>query len=295
MTHTALVLGGHTGLLGQALVRVLTKHGVEVHTLGREDGDLQDMDFLRARIETLAPDYLFNTVGYTQVDKAEEHKAEALLWNRTLPVSLATIVKNSSTHFIHYSTDFVFAGNKGSAYVETDSTKPLSVYGSTKLEGEQALQQMALSNCCIARTSWLFGPGRKNFITTILEACRKRDTISVVHDHTGSPTYTLDLAYWSLLLAQKRCTGIFHAVNAGRASWCELACEAVALTEGPCRVDPIPASQWPQPAQRPAFSVLNTDHLTAAIGLSPRPWPQALRDYIYTEYLPSQKQSKAAT
>ncbi|MEG2173610.1 MAG: dTDP-4-dehydrorhamnose reductase [Desulfovibrionaceae bacterium] len=289
MTSTALVLGGQTGLLGQALVRTLNKHGFSVHTLGRADGDLQDRDFLSSQLAKIAPDFLFNTIAYTQVDKAEQDKAEALLWNRTLPDTLGRLVKESATHLIQFSTDFVFAGNKGSAYVETDATRPLSVYGSSKLAGEQALLQLNLPNCCIIRTAWLFGPGRSNFITTILEACRKRDTISVIHDHMGSPTYSLDLAHWSMLLAQKKIPGIFHAVNNGTASWCELACEAVNLSESHCRVEAIPAAQWPQAAPRPIFSVLNTDKLTQAIGIKPRPWPQALRDYLYSEYLKNNK------
>lgn len=285
MTCSALVLGGQTGLLGQALVRVLSKQRLTVHTLGRQDGDLQNQDFLSEQLEKLQPDIIFNTIGYTQVDNAEEHKAEALLWNRTLPDSLGRLIKDSPTHLVHFSTDFVFAGNKKAPYLETDSPKPMSVYGSSKLEGEQALLQLNLPNCCIVRTAWLFGPGRKNFITTILEACRKRDTISVVHDQTGSPTYTLDLAHWSLLLAKQKASGIFHAANAGTATWCELACEAVTLSERHCRVDPIASSQWPLPAARPSYSVLNTDKLAQTIGIKPRPWPQALREYIYAEYL----------
>lgn len=285
MTCSALVLGGQTGLLGQALVRVLGKHGLCVHTLGREDGDLQNRDFLSAQLEKLQPDMLFNTIAYTQVDKAEEDKAEALLWNRALPDTLGRLVKGTSTHLVHFSTDFVFAGTKRVPYTETDETQPMSVYGNSKLQGEQALQQLDLPNCCIVRSAWLFGPGRKNFITTILDACRKRDNISVVHDQIGSPTYTLDLAHWSLLLAEKKASGLFHAANTGRASWCELACEAVTLSENHCRVDPIPSSQWPQPAPRPAFSVLDTAKLTDTLGITPRPWPQALRDYIFAEYV----------
>lgn len=285
MTSIALVLGGQTGLVGQALVHALTKQGQTVHTLGRENGDILNHDFLRAQLDRIKPDVVYNTVGFTQVDKAEECKAEALLLNRTLPDTLGRLVKNTSTHLVHYSTDFVFAGTKSSPYVETDPTRPMSVYGMTKLEGEQALEQLALGNCCIIRTAWLFGPGRKNFITTIIDACNKKDTISVVHDQTGSPTYTPDLAQWSILLAQKKATGIFHAVNGGRASWCELACEAVGLSERHCRVEAISAAQWPQAATRPAFSVLNTDKLAETIGIRPRPWPQALRDYIYSAHL----------
>lgn len=287
MASIALVLGGRTGLVGQALVRTLTKQGQTVHSLGREDGDMLDHDFLSAQLDRIQPDVVYNTVGFTQVDKAEECKTEAMLLNRTLPNTLGRLIKNTSTHLVHYSTDFVFAGTKSTPYVETDPTKPMSVYGASKLEGEKALEQLELDNCCILRTAWLFGPGRGNFITAILEACRKKDTISVIHDHIGCPTYSLDLAHWSMLLAEKKATGIFHAVNGGRASWCELACEAVTLSERNCRVEAIAAAQWPQAAARPAFSVLNTDKLSEAIGIKPRPWPQALRDYIYTEYLKS--------
>ena len=135
----------------------------------------------------------------------------------------------------------------------------------------------------VLRTAWLFGPGRRNFVQTILDACRRRDVISVVHDQNGSPTYTLDLALWSARLAEAGQTGLWHAANSGRASWCELACEAVALAGSPCRVEPIPGSAWPQKARRPAFSVLNCDKLAQFLGETPRPWPQALRDYLFRE------------
>ncbi len=287
MTAKALILGGRTGLLGQALVRTLNAHDWTAAALGREDGDLHDVDFLKEQLERTAPDVIFNTVGWTQVDAAEDEKDAALRWNRALPDSLARLVKGTSCHLVHYSTDFVFSGAGDRPYTEADTPKPLSVYGASKLAGEQAVLQLAPENSCIVRTAWLFGPGRKNFVSTILEACRRRDTISVVHDQVGSPTYTLDLAHWSLLLAEKRATGIVHAANSGQASWCDLACESVSLAGAPCRVDPIPSSEWPQRAPRPAFSPLDTTHLTALIGLTPRPWPQALRDYLFKEYLPA--------
>ena len=285
MKGKALVLGGRTGLLGQALRRVLTGHQWEVATLGREDGDLLNPDFLESAVNAAAPDLIFNTVAWTQVDAAEDESAAAMQINRALPAHLARLVKGTARHLVHYSTDFVFSGNRRHAYTEEDPTDPSCVYGSTKLAGERAVLETAPANACVLRTAWLFGPGRRNFISAILDACHKRDTITVVHDQIGSPTYSMDLALWSMLLAEKKATGVFHAVNGGRASWCELACEAVSLAEAPCRVDPISSAQWPQKAQRPGFSVLNTARLTATIGLTPRPWPQALRDYLFTEYL----------
>lgn len=285
MKGTALVLGGNTGLLGQALKRVLSAHEWTVITLGREDGDLLDADFLGKVVEDAAPDVIFNTVAWTQVDTAEDESTTAMKWNRALPAQLARLVKDSPCHLVHYSTDFVFSGNHDQPYTEEDCPDPVTAYGKSKLAGEKAVQEIAPNNSCIIRTAWLFGPGRKNFVSTILEACRKRDAVTVVHDQIGSPTYSLDLALWSMLLAEKRTTGIVHAANGGRASWCELACEAVSLSEAPCRVDPITSAQWPQRAKRPAFSVLDTTLLGFIIGQAPRPWPQALRDYLFTDCL----------
>lgn len=283
----ALVFGGRSGLLGQALVHVLRGAAWDVACLGREDGDLLDMGWLSKTVETLAPDVIFNATGWTQVDDAEDHAEAAMRWNRALPANLGRIVKGTSVFLVHYSTDFVFSGNLGRPCTEDDTPDPASVYGQSKLAGEAALADIAPQHSCILRTAWLFGPGRKNFVTTILDACRKRDSIQVVHDQTGSPTYSRDVAQWSMLLATQRATGIFHAVNGGRASWCEFACEAVTLAEAPCRIDPITSAEWPQKAKRPGFSVLATDRLAQTLGVSVRPWPQALREYMYQENLVS--------
>ncbi len=285
MKKRALVLGGRTGLLGQALMRVLISKGWQVESLGRNDGDLLNISFVEKAIDRVRPDFIFNTTAWTQVDNAEDDERDAFIWNRALPAFLAQIVKTRSIHLIHYSTDFVFSGENAQCYSEESSTNPLSVYGRTKLAGERAIMQIAPDNCCILRTAWLFGPGRKNFITTILDACMNNEELSVVHDQIGSPTYSIDLASWSFAVAEKRLTGIYHAVNSGRASWCELACEAISIAESPCRVKPITTAEWPQKAQRPACSVLNTSKLVTALKIPIRPWPQALRDFIFSEYL----------
>ncbi len=285
MKKKALVFGGRTGLLGQALMRTLMSHGWHVEALGRSDGDLLDINFIERTLDRFCPNYIFNTTAWTQVDNAEDNERNAFVWNRALPASLAQIVKSRSLHLIHYSTDFVFPGTHSQCYTEESSTSPSSVYGRTKLAGEQAIMEIAPEYCCVLRTAWLFGPGRKNFISSILDACYANEEISVVHDQIGSPTYSMDLASWSMLAAEKNLTGIFHAVNSGRASWCELACEAISIAEAPCRVNPISSSEWEQKATRPAFSVLDTSKLSEALNINPRPWPQALRDYIFSEYL----------
>ncbi len=285
MKKRAIVFGGRTGLLGQSLMRVLMSNGWHVIPLGRSDGDLLDISFIEKEIDKHQPQYIFNTVAWTQVDEAEEDERSAFVLNRALPAALAQIVKARSMHLIHYSTDFVFSGNSSKCYTEDIPTDPMSVYGLTKRAGEEAVLEIAPDNSCVLRTAWLFGPGRKNFVTTILNACHKNEQLSVVHDQIGSPTYSMDLASWSMKAAELSLTGIYHAVNSGRASWCELACEAVSIAEAPCKIEPITSDQWPQKAVRPPFSVLNATKLSEALNISFRPWPQALREFLYSEYL----------
>ncbi len=291
----ALVLGGATGLLGQALTRVLKAREWEVSTLGRENGNLLDMTFLQAAIADAEADVVFNTVAWTAVDDAEDHKDEACQLNRALPAAIARCLKALGAGFmVQYSTDYIFSGVGENAYKEADLPQPASVYARTKLEGEKAVLEILPDRSCIVRTAWLFGPGRKNFVDTILAACQRRDSINVVYDQTGSPTYSLDLAQWSTALAEKRATGIWHAVNSGQASWCELACESVSLAGASCRVVPIDSAEWPQKARRPAFSALDNSKLAEFLGKPLRPWPQALRDYIFGEYLPAHTNKGAA-
>lgn len=278
----ALVLGGSTGLVGQALVRELAARGWSCSTLGREDGNLFDLDFLTYALGKAAADVVFNTVAWTQVDAAEDNPNEAALINRVFADGLARSMKALPRgHLIHFSTDFVFGKAEHKPLKESDQASPCSVYGSTKLEGEQAVQAALPGRSCIVRTAWIFGPGRKNFVRTILDACKKKDVLNVVDDQVGSPTFTNDLAEWSVSLAEKGATGIWHAVNSGQASWCELACEAISLTQAPCRIMPIKSEQWPQKASRPAWSVLDNSKLAEFLGKKPRPWPNALRDYIF--------------
>ena len=275
----AIVLGGKTGMLGQALMRAGKLRDFEMISLGREDGDVLDLEFLDKQISQINPDFIFNAIAYTGVDKAEEYPSAANLVNKALPENLARIVKGSSCHCIHYSTDFVFNGKSSSAYVETDATDPLSVYGSSKLAGEQVLAK--LDNVAVLRTAWLFGCGRKNFVSTIVKLAHEKPVLRIVHDQIGSPTSTTDLAEMSFIVAAKKANGIFHAVNSGAASWCDLASEAVSLLNLPAFIEPILTSEWPQQAVRPKYSVLSMKHFTDTFDYSPRPWPQALREYLF--------------
>lgn len=277
----AIVLGGKTGLLGRPLSAALTRAGFTVWPTTRTELDPLDPAAVDKALETFAATHVFNTVAYTAVDKAEDEPEEAYRLNRDLPALLAAACARTGTLFVHYSTDFVFNGSKGAPYTEDDATAPESVYGASKLAGEEAIRAaLPETGCQILRTAWLFGPGKKNFVATILGLAKDREELKVVADQIGSPTLTLDLADWSAKLAASPARGIIHTVGGGQASWCELAATAVAEAGLPCRVLPIPSDAYPQKAKRPSYSVLDTTKLARAIGQAPRPWREAVRDYV---------------
>jgi len=279
-TRRAIVLGGINGLLGRPLTAALERAGFSVWPAGRSAFDPCDPAAVDKAIATFRPSHLFNTVAYTAVDKAEDEPDAAYRLNRDLPALLAKACHRAGVRLVHYSTDFVFDGAKNAPYREDDATHPESVYGASKLAGEEAILEAGLSDSQILRTAWLFGPGKKNFVTTILGLAKGRPEITVVADQIGSPTFTLDLAAWSAAVAVTPANGIIHAVGGGQASWCELAEAAVIAANLPCRVRPIPSGAYPQKAKRPSYSVLDTGKLARAIGRTPRPWREAVRDYV---------------
>lgn len=281
----ALVLGGESGLLGMALADALARSGWEVAATPRPDASAFDSQALGALLDAHAPEVVFNTWAYTQVDQAEDEPEEARRINAVLPKVLGRAVKQRGLRLVHYSTDFVFGGKADAPRTEDDPAEPECVYGRTKLEGEQALAELDIPGLLIIRTAWLFGPGKKNFVRTMLDLCRRNNCVQVVHDQVGSPTYTPDLAAYSVALLESGAEGIFHLANSGRASWCELAAEAMRLAGVPCTVTAITTAEHPQKAKRPAHSVLDTTKFTGATGLTPRAWVQAVQDYVFRETL----------
>jgi dTDP-4-dehydrorhamnose reductase len=279
----AVILGGRTGLLGRILTEKLGQHEIITIPLSRSDFDPLNEESLTALLEREEPDFVFNTVAYTMVDQAEDEENNAHLLNTTLPATLSRLCKQRGAKLIHYSTDFVFDGKKDSPYTEEDRTNPQSVYGETKLAGEERIMELGYDNILIIRTAWLFGPYKSNFVHKIVNLAKERENLTVVHDQNGSPTYTPDLAEYSIELLRHEARGIFNVVNSGKASWCELATEAVDSSAINCRVDPVPTSAYPTKAKRPPYSVLDTSKFSELTGITPRPWVQALRDYLYND------------
>lgn len=277
----AIILGGLTGLVGRPLTQAMAEAGFATLPTTRTTLDPFDPAAVARAVESFAATHLVNTVAYTAVDAAEDDRDEAYRLNGELPGRLARVCRDAGATLVHLSTDFVFDGTKDTPYREDDPVNPQSVYGASKLAGERAIRDSGLDAWQILRTAWLYGPGKKNFVATMLMLAKDREELRVVADQIGSPTYTVDLAGWITALARTDARGIFHAVGSGRASWCELAAEAVAAAGLPCRVTPIPSAAYPQKAARPPYSVLDNAKLAAAIGRAPRDWMTTVREYVY--------------
>ena len=288
MSRTIAILGGRTGLLGVSLTKEAEKQGYEVIPLGREDFDPTDRVALRAFLQDSRPDALFNTVAYTAVDLAEDEVDAAYELNEKLPLLLAEECSRTGCRLYHYSTDFVFTGEgRTTPFTPADTPEPASVYGKSKLAGEEAVLRIKEARGAIIRTSWLFGPSKTNFVEKIVGFAKQRKELTVVGDQYGSPTYTPDLASYSLAYYAKNnrqeSMELIHIANSGKASWCELAAEAVKLSNVQCKISPIRTDQWPAKAARPVYSVLDTSLFSTVTEITPRNWKESLAEYIKTK------------
>ncbi len=277
-----LVLGGRRGLLGQAAAKVFSDCGCRVAVQGREDVSPTGRDSLQAMVERLQPDWLVNAMGSNDSAAAARNPEEANALNAMLPGYLADIARRNGVSLVHYSSDHVFDGEKRAPYTPQDTPKPGCALGESKLAGERAVMEAAPEKALIIRTSWLFGPWKTNFILELLERAQTERVLPVAHDAIGSPTYTLDLAAYTYQLIRQGAGGIYHLSNCGRASWCELAAEVLAATEYNVKVEPITLDPSSQRTMRPRSFVLDTSDFARLAGQKPRPWPQALRDYMFS-------------
>jgi len=276
-----VLVTGADGQLGQDFCDVLRRQGVEFLA-----PDLSQMDFLqpesiREGIHAAAPQWVVNCAAYTQVDKAEEDRERAFKINRDAARVLAESAQAAGAAVLHVSTDFVFSGQHGQPYLETDATGPLSVYGQSKQEGEAAVLK-ACANSIVLRTAWLYGARGQNFVKTMLRLAGERDELRVVNDQIGAPTWTRDLADVMWQLMRKQQTGLFHYCNDGQASWYEFACaivEEARMLGYPLKVEqiiPITTSEYPTPASRPAYSVLSSAKIQALLDNPIPHWRQSL-------------------
>jgi dTDP-4-dehydrorhamnose reductase len=271
----AIVLGA-SGLLGKALMREWT--GDEVVGLTSRDADIRDAGKVEEVLEKARPDWLVLAAAYTNVDECESHPDLAMSVNRDGPVNVAQAAKRIGAKLLFISSDYVFDGKKTSPYEAGDARNPQSVYGRSKAEAEVRLLEI-LPDCCIARTSWLFGTGGKCFPDTILKLAATRPALDVVDDQRGCPTYSVDLSRAIIGLCRNQAGGIVHVTNAGNCSWFEFAQEIVKGEGLATDVRPVSSQQMARPAPRPAFSVLSPKSLRNYGIVSPT-WQDALQRYL---------------
>jgi dTDP-4-dehydrorhamnose reductase len=281
MPRRVLITGG-AGQVGRAL-RATAPRGIEIVAPGREALDLARADETDGVVREVQPELIVNAAAYTAVDRAESDQATARATNADGVRHLTAAARQAGARLIHLSTDYVFDGKKGSAYLPADRPNPLSVYGTTKRAGEAAVHGLGPAGW-VLRTSWVYAARGRNFVGTMLHLMRERPVVRVVADQIGAPTWATSLAaaVWAAA-ARPDVHGVGHWTDAGAASWYEfaVAIQAEALGLGllsrPVEIEPITTAEFPTAARRPAMSVLDTTETARDLGLAPAPWRENLR------------------
>ncbi|MEX1029308.1 MAG: dTDP-4-dehydrorhamnose reductase [Paenibacillaceae bacterium] len=273
-----VIVTGASGLLGTELVNVLEQRH-EVFGMDHHQLDITNYNMCEQLISSIQPDVIIHCAAYTSVDLAETEQDQAYLVNANGTRNIALIAENIGAKLCYISTDYVFDGSHTTPYTEHDQTNPRSIYGKTKRDGELFIQTIC-SNYYIVRTSWMFGLHGNNFVKTMLNLAQDRDIIQVVEDQYGSPTYSLDLSYFLLQLIETDKYGIYHVTNGGSCSWYEFATAIFEESNKLTRVESCSTTDFPRPAPRPQYSVLDNMSIRANGFTQLRHWREALIDFL---------------
>jgi dTDP-4-dehydrorhamnose reductase len=290
-----VLVTGCNGQLGWEL-RQIADSQHEVIYLSSTDLDITNEANTFAVLSNYEPDMVINAAAYTAVDKAESDESQAYAVNDKGVQNLAQVCKKISAKLIHVSTDFVFDGTKNTPYLPTDKTNPVSVYGASKLAGEQHVRDLLANDAAIIRTAWVYSQHGNNFVKTMLRLMKEKDQLGVVYDQIGTPTWAKGLAQMVWALAEKMHkeagskqdapTAIYHWTDAGVASWYDfaVAIQDIAFEKGlldkKIPVRPIPASAYPTPAKRPSYSVLDKTSAEQVSGKITQHWRAALEEML---------------
>ena len=283
-----ILVTGSSGQLGQSIQSIVTDYpDYDFVFINRQQLDLSYEATITDFFEHQTFDIIINCAAHTAVDKAETEPELANQINHLAVQKLANIAKQQNTKLIHISTDYVFNGKQYRPYLETDSIEPQSVYGQTKLSGEQAIQNTINNNAIIIRTGWMYSEYGNNFVKTILKLGQERDSLNVIFDQVGTPTYAKDLAKAIMGIVQGRAfkytdftTSIVHFSNEGVCSWYDFAKTIFALTNIQCQVIPIETKDYPTLAKRPHYSVLNKVKIKQTYNLTIPYWKDSLEQCV---------------
>ena len=281
-----VLITGADGQLGRSLKKYCHQNNDHFLFTNSKELDLCDPLSIRNVLNSFRPDYIINCAAYTAVDKAEEDKTKAFQVNRDGVINLIKESSSLESRIIHISTDYVFSGNANRPYKEDDELDPQSVYGHSKAEGEKALIDLASTRSIIIRTSWLYSEFGHNFLKTMLRLGAEKDSINVVNDQFGTPTYASDLAKAILMIINKNLdfgkqTNLLHFSNSGLTNWYEFAKAIMKFSHLDCKVNPIPTSSYPTAAKRPVYSELNCQKIEGLLNFKIRDWKTALKECLF--------------
>ena len=277
-----VLITGAKGMLGQDAVKAFREE-FSIFPFSHRELDITDLDQLRGKFREIMPDIVLNCAAYTKVDQCETERDMAFLVNGTGPLNLSIACKEVGAMLIHISTDYVFDGNFSFPIKEEERPSPINAYGESKLLGEKNIMEN-MNDFLIVRTSWLFGENGPNFIKTILGLSKERDSLSVVNDQRGSPTFTRDLAMGIRLLFEKGAKGIVNCTNTGACTWYELARFSCDFLKRQVRIEPIKSEEFRRPAKRPKYSVLSSKRFREITGKPMRHWQDAVSEYLETTF-----------
>ncbi len=272
-----LILGGE-GQLGRSMQDSLSSLGVPYVSTGRKDVDIADLSAVRSVINNYAPEVIINAAAWTAVDDAEVSEDAASLVNCIGVRNVALIAAEQRNVLVHISTDYVFSGSDTTPISEEQKTDPINAYGRTKLAGEKAIREIYPEGSLIIRTAWLYGQFGHNFARTMVKKALANQPVRVVNDQRGQPTFSCDLANHIVALVKAKApSGLYHGTSQGDTTWYEFAREIYRLTgSDPDLVAPVPASEYPTLAKRPAYSVLDHKNTEAARIALMAPWLDTL-------------------
>ena len=280
-----VLITGANGQLGWELQRTVPD-GVEALALDRSALDISDREQVNQLIASERPDWVINTAAYTAVDKAEEEVEPAYAINRDGAANLAQACSHNGCRMVQLSTDYIFDGSQSTPYLTNSKPAPLSVYGASKLAGEELVLMALPEASAIVRTSWVYSSHGNNFVKTMLHLMAEREALSVIEDQIGTPTWANGLARVIWQIVDTETTGILHWSDAGVASWYDFAhaiyeeATQSGLLSNKCEIRPIATAQYAARAKRPHYSVLDKSEAISRLEMAPRDWREALRDML---------------
>jgi len=280
-----ILITGAGGQLGKEACLGFAAKGDEVIAAGRAELDLSAPQAVADAVAAYKADWVINCAAYTQVDKAEEQAEVAFRVNRDGARAVAEGAKQGNSRLLHVSTDFIFAGDRALPYTEADTGTPVSVYGQSKWEGEQAVRSV-MPEALIIRTAWVYGAHGNNFVKTMLRLMAERDEIRVVDDQVGTPSWTADIVTAMRALVEKELSGTWNFTNEGVTSWFDFAHEIIAIatqrghSKKVRRLLPIPSREYPSAAKRPTCSLLNKEKIRPVLGYEIPHWRDSLQSML---------------